>query len=66
MGQYTKTLQKLTKAKQMTALYGEFIAKARSSQERAYYFRLQAKWLRKADALDARLKGLSRKRRRGA
>ncbi|CQR74129.1 hypothetical protein SOV_22550 [Sporomusa ovata DSM 2662] len=64
MGRYTKTLYKLTKANQMTALYGEFILKARSSCERDYYFRLQANWLRKAEALEARLRGLSRKGRR--
>ncbi|WP_434132145.1 hypothetical protein KIAC18_003951 [Sporomusa sphaeroides] len=67
MGLYTKTLLKLEKANQMAALYGGFLLSAKSGRERAYYFRLQARWLRKAEALDARLRGLRRKRgRRGA
>ena len=68
MSSYAKNLQKLQQANRMIALYAGFIPRARDKYESAYFYRRLGQWLRKADALTARLNGMKCKRhgRRGA
>ncbi|WP_094603432.1 hypothetical protein SPSIL_014800 [Sporomusa silvacetica DSM 10669] len=62
MSSYAKNLKKLQQANRMITLYAGFIPGSRDKYESAYFYRLQCKWLRKADALTARLNGMKRKR----
>jgi len=68
MSSYAKNLERLQQANRMIALYASFIPRSRDKYESAYFYRLQCKWLQKADALTARLNGMKCKRhgRRGA
>lgn len=68
MSSYAKNLERLQQANRMIALYGSFIPRSRDKYESAYFYRLHCKWLRKAEALTARLNAMKRKRhgRRGA
>lgn len=61
MGTYTKLKLKHDHALQVANLFAGFVPTARTDQEAKELYRVHAKWLRKVDALAARLRGRLRK-----